>query len=62
MPWQGSRDHEHLAVIELVPAPIFRRPLQIGVADSRLHDLHTRHVTPLIARSKPDALKDLEDI
>src|SRR5262245_4600229 len=46
MPRERSGDHEHLAVAELVPASIFRRPLQIGEADSRPHDLHTRHGTP----------------
>jgi len=49
MPGQGRRDHVHLAVIELVPAPVLRRPLQVGIADARLHRPHGAHSTVVCA-------------
>jgi hypothetical protein len=62
MPRERSRDHENLAIVKLVPASIFRRPLQIGEADSRLHDLHTRHITPPTLGCHSSAILETEDL
>lgn len=45
MPGEGRRDHDHLAVVQLVPAPIVRPLFQLGEADSRVHGPHRRHFT-----------------
>jgi hypothetical protein len=40
VPGHGCGDHIHLAVVELVPASVFGRPLQVGEAHAWLHPLH----------------------
>ena len=45
VPRDGGRYHEHLAVVQLIAAPILRGPLQICIADARSDDLHGRHFT-----------------
>jgi len=36
VPWERRRNHEHLAVIQFVPAPIVRPLLQFGEGHSRI--------------------------
>src|SRR2546428_14015508 len=43
MPGPRRWTHIHLAVIELVPAPIVRPALEVGVRDLLLLDLHGLH-------------------
>jgi hypothetical protein len=45
VPGHGCGDHVHLAVVELVPASVFGRPLQVGEAHAWLHPLHGAHST-----------------
>jgi hypothetical protein len=62
MPRERRWDHEDLAVVKFITAPVFRLALQIGVAHPRFHDLHGRHCTSSLrdpcrretARQSPD--------
>src|SRR6185503_3024415 len=49
----GSRNHNHLAVVQFVPAAVIGPLAQLGEADSRIHCAHAGHSTSSNARLVP---------
>ena len=50
MPRKWRWDHNHLAVVQLIPAPVIGPPAQLGEADSRIHSAHAVHSTSSVAK------------
>jgi len=60
MPRKWRWDHNHLAVVQLIPAPVIGPPAQLGEADSRIHSAHAVHSTSSVCEER--AVRESFDI